>query len=105
LLLERLGEEVILRKLFVLPFIIAGAISFASGQDRQHATISGFVYDAANGEALIGANVYLDKTRIGASTNNSGYYVIPRIPAGAYTLIVQHIGYRTYQQHISLPEE
>lgn len=91
-----------MKKLLILLCMITGLVPFAFGQDRQYATISGFVYDAANGEALIGANVYLDKTKIGSSSNLSGYYVIPRIPVGAYTLIVHHIGYRADKQEIAL---
>ena len=32
-------------------------------------TVSGFVYDKANGEALIGANVFLANTMMGSSSN------------------------------------
>ncbi len=95
-------EEIILKKLFNLLCMITVLVPFAFGQDRQYATISGFVYDAANGEALIGASVYLDQTRIGGSTNISGYYVIPRIPVGNYTLIAHYIGYKAYKQEIAL---
>lgn len=93
-----------LKKLLILMFVLIARGSFVFGQDRQNATIHGFVYDAANGEALIGANVYLDKTKIGGSTNLSGYYVIPHVPVGAYTVIVRHIGYQAYKQEISLAE-
>ncbi len=72
------------------------------GQTGTSATVSGFVYDAANGEALIGANVYLEGTQIGASTNISGYYVIPRIPVGKYTLVFHYIGYQVIKREIDL---
>jgi len=62
------------------------------------ATISGFVYDASNGEALIGANVFIEGSQIGSSTNVNGYYVIPRIPVGAYTLVAHFIGYAPFKQ-------
>ncbi|MFQ5649890.1 MAG: TonB-dependent receptor domain-containing protein [bacterium] len=76
--------------------------SFATAQPRHTATLSGFIYDAANGEALIGANVYLEGTQVGSSTNVNGYYVIPGIPAGAYTLVVHYIGYKPIKQEIFL---
>lgn len=91
-----------MRKVLILLCTVTGFVSLVFGQDRQYATISGFVYDAANGEALIGANVFLEETEIGSSTNNSGYYAIPRIPVGNYTLIIHYIGYKAHKQKISL---
>ena len=72
------------------------------GQDRQHATISGFVYDASSHEVLLGANVQLRGTRIGTSTNNSGYYVLPRIAADVCTLTVNYIGFEAFEEEITL---
>ncbi|MFQ5485283.1 MAG: carboxypeptidase-like regulatory domain-containing protein, partial [Desulfobacterales bacterium] len=71
-----------------------------TAQSNQTATVSGFVYDIANGEALIGTNVFLENTLIGSSTNLSGYYVIPKIPIGDYTLVVDYIGYKSFKQQM-----
>ena len=58
----------------------------------ERASLSGFVYDEANGEALIGANIYLQTTTIGGSTNLSGYYVIPDVPVGDHIVICEYMG-------------
>ncbi len=58
-------------------------------------TISGFAHDDTNGEALIGANVFIQELGIGASTNISGYFVIPNVPAGDYVLSCSYIGFQT----------
>ncbi|MEJ2053139.1 MAG: TonB-dependent receptor, partial [Calditrichaceae bacterium] len=42
----------------------------------------------------IGANVYIDGAMYGSSTNQDGYYVIPKMPAGTYTLVVDYLGYK-----------
>ncbi|MEJ2054803.1 MAG: TonB-dependent receptor [Calditrichaceae bacterium] len=42
---------------------------------------------------IIGANVYVEGASYGSSTNQSGYYVIPKIPAGSYKIIVDYLGY------------
>ncbi len=68
------------------------------------ATISGFVYDSSNGEALIGANVYLKETNRGTSTNKSGYFVLPRINPGTYELVISYIGYKTYTQIFTIKD-
>ena len=86
----------------LVALVYIALISAAFAQNTPHATISGFVYDATNHEALIGANIHLEGSQLGAATNDSGYYVIPRIPAGAYTLVAHFIGYETYRQQITL---
>ena len=71
-----------------------------SAQTTQKGTINGFVYDATNGETLIGANVYFKEIAIGSGTNLSGYYIIPDIPPGVYTLVCEYIGYKMYTKTI-----
>ena len=55
--------------------------------------IAGTIVDAQNGETLIGANVYLDQTTLGAASDLDGSYVILNVPDGKYTLIVSVVGY------------
>ncbi len=73
-----------------------------SAQSAPKASVGGFVYDAANGEALIGANVYIEGTLIGSSTNVSGYYVIPKVPPGSYTLVFHYIGYKVIKRDFAV---
>jgi len=51
-------------------------------QAMNSSSLSGFVFDAASRESIPGANVYLPGQRLGSSSNRSGYYVIPNLPAG-----------------------
>ena len=55
--------------------------------------IVGIVSDGTSGELLTGANVMIKGTAIGASTNIDGYFSIPRIQSGNYTLKVSYVGY------------
>lgn len=64
--------------------------------------VSGFVYDDATGEALIGANVYIENLYVGSSTNTSGFYAIPKLKVGQYNLICQYMGYETVSQTITV---
>ena len=48
-------------------------------------TLSGYVKDAATGEFLPGANVYLKEIMQGTSTNSYGFYSLT-VPSGNYTL-------------------
>ena len=67
------------------------------------ATITGSVYDAKNGTSLIGANVYLENTPYGSSSNLDGQYIINNIPKNnSYTIIVTYLGYKKYTEEIDL---
>ena len=43
---------------------------------------------------LVGANVFLQGTAIGAATNIEGEYSIKPIPEGSYTVKVSYLGYK-----------
>ncbi|UCD37752.1 MAG: TonB-dependent receptor [Fidelibacterota bacterium] len=49
-------------------------------------------------QPMIGANVVLDGTTLGAATNTNGEYFILNIPPGRYTVRISVIGYRTHVQ-------
>ncbi len=55
--------------------------------------ISGVVKDADTGEALPGANVIVEGTTFGASTDLEGFYSIINVPPGVYTIKVIYVGY------------
>ena len=80
-------------RFIILIFMLYSQIITA--QSGVSATISGFVYDKSSGEALIGASVYIKSLSLGATTNLSGYFVIPNVMAGRQSLIVSYIGYKT----------
>jgi hypothetical protein len=85
-------------KMLILVILLFFRLLFP--QQNGNGSIHGYVYDQSNKETLIGANVYLNELAIGGSTNFSGYYVIPQVPAGTYTLICEYIGYKTYTQKV-----
>jgi len=59
----------------------------------QTGTIRGFVYEQETGEPALFVNVYLYKTTYGAASDINGYFVIDKIPAGDYQLMVTAVGY------------
>jgi len=71
--------------LFILSFAI---ILFYSSVVFAQGTISGKVADA-NGDAIVGANVFLKCTTMGAATNIDGNNKVERVPTGTYTLKVR----------------
>ncbi len=55
--------------------------------------ISGRVQVKETGEPLIGANIILRDTQLGAASNQDGYYFILNIPPGTYSVAARMIGY------------
>jgi len=56
--------------------------------------ITGIIKDKSTGEPLIGVNVVVEGTNLGASTDADGTYIILNIPPGQYTLVASYIGYK-----------
>jgi CarboxypepD_reg-like domain/TonB-dependent Receptor Plug Domain len=72
------------------------------GADRNETvTLSGYVKDLRNGEALIGATVYLPELETGTITNSYGFFSLT-VPAGTYAVKVSYIGYQTSELSINL---
>jgi TonB-dependent receptor len=78
---------------YFLPFLISLIFSSAIAQTG---TISGTVTDYKTGEAIIGANVMIQGTAVGAPTDLDGNFVIPGIKPGTYNLAISFITYRTH---------
>ena len=91
-----------MRNITRILFILLVLTSSLFAQSETRGTISGFVYDKSTGEALIGANVFIEGTYFGSSTNRSGYYSLPKIPVGNYSLFCQYIGYTTFSDEIQI---
>lgn len=60
----------------------------------QEVSLSGYLKDAANGEALIGATVYIPGLHQGTVSNAYGFYSLT-IPKGQYEMHISYIGYQT----------
>ena len=63
--------------------------------------IRGQILDA-NGETMIGANIYLEGQDIGAVTDFDGNYVINNVPTGKHALRADYIGYQSVTKMITV---
>jgi len=82
------------KKVLGLLFVLLLGIAVAGETGR----IRGRVVDAKTGEPLIGANVLVEGTMLGAATDINGEYLISNVPAGNQTLIVSYVGYQTQRR-------
>ena len=65
-------------------------------------SISGNVF--GNNEPLIGANVIINGTSMGATTDFNGYYQINNIPLGKYIIRAEYIGYESEKIELYISE-
>lgn len=77
----------------VLLCLTVSVLASTSAWGGQTGKVTGIITDAETGEPLLGANVHLEETNIGASTDLEGYYVILNVPPGTYDLKVSMMGY------------
>jgi len=82
-------------------FLICLCAATLSAGAQQKFTLSGYIKDAANGEAMIGATVLVQDANAGTTTNEYGFYSIT-LPAGNYQLKYNYLGYRSIAQDIEL---
>ena len=67
--------------------------------------ISGKVSGSSSGDFLPGANVMLDGTNYGTSSDRSGNFKIEGVPEGDYTLKVTYVGYGDFSQAVTVGAE
>jgi hypothetical protein len=85
-------SQAMLTKLVVLLVMSMTLASHAVCAESSTGRIVGKVVSTENGEAIIGASVMLEGTKLGAAANLDGEYVINDVPIGTYRLIVSSVG-------------
>ncbi len=80
-----------LKQLFTLTIVLSSTFFFAQS------TLSGSVTDQ-NGNPIVGANVYLEGTYDGASSDDNGNFSFETEETGTQTLIVSMLSFETYMQ-------
>lgn len=77
--------------------VLVAAISFGQG----NATLSGTVKDQAKGEEIIGAVVRVKDQKLGAVTNEYGFYSLT-LPVGKYIIQISAVGYLQMEKELDL---
>ncbi|NUM72195.1 MAG: carboxypeptidase-like regulatory domain-containing protein, partial [Ignavibacteriaceae bacterium] len=81
-----------LRILLILPLLIFTVSNNLNAQG-QRGKIAGTVVDAVTGDVLIGANVIVQGTTLGAASDFDGRFVILNVPPGVYTVSASLVGF------------
>jgi len=94
-----------LAKKYTVLFAILGIMLTSQLSLGATGRIEGKVTDASTGEPLIGVNVRLEGTSLGAATDLDGKYLIPNVPAGSYTLKASYVGCKAVTIEIQVKED
>jgi outer membrane receptor protein involved in Fe transport len=86
---------------FVAIIIVMTESLFAAGSG----SIKGVVLDKVTGDPLIGANIVVLNTSLGASANIDGEFTIYAVPAGQQSLKVSYIGCQPITVEVTVPDK
>ena len=87
----------IMRKLrMLIALLVLPTLMFAQSTTAK---LAGVVSDA-DGNPLVGANVVVEGSNLGAATDQLGRYYILDVPVGDYNLRAEYIGYTLSLIHI-----
>lgn len=78
------------------------ASKISSSSSKAIVTLSGKITDAKTGEPLASASIYFSDLKIGASSDQEGFYKIQNIPSGRFLVEVSYLGYTSIIEHIDL---
>jgi len=76
----------------ILLLLLTGVFLFGA----EYGRITGKVSDSETGEPLIGANVVVEGSELGAATDEKGEFSVPYVPAGTYTVSASYLGFDPY---------
>lgn len=84
--------------------LLAGLAGLLLAAAVEAATVSGRVRDEAAGSFLLGASVSLRELDRATASGAGGDFVLTDVPAGNYTLVVAHLGYREFTRPVVVRE-
>jgi TonB-linked SusC/RagA family outer membrane protein len=95
---NRLGCPWWMRGLFAATFLGLGA----QGVQAQAGIVMGTVADARSGQAISGAIVEVEGTRLVVMADGEGRYRIDNVPAGSRTVVARRLGYSPGRATVSV---
>ena len=99
-------------KSFLLIILFSGYSFYSSGQTSLKRSFSGFsgtlsgkVLDSATGRGIAGASVYIADLKLGAISDESGFYHFANLPTGTYLVEAHAIGHSTQIKNVTVTEK
>ena len=83
-------------------FILTTLFSLPSVFAQGSGTLKGRVLDSENSDPLVGANIVIQNTSLGAATDVHGSFYVPNIPEGTWTVRISYLGYEAITAEITI---
>ncbi len=83
-------------------FIIIMLFFVQPASAHQWGSISGKLVDGKTGNAISFANIVIENSLIGTTTDLQGNFQIHGIKTGTYTLVFSHLGYKTRKREVQV---
>lgn len=80
-------------KIFSISLFLGFIFFFDCAVAQNSSRISGRVLDSTTGEPIAGAQVFLNGTTIGTSSDTDGNFTIEKVPSGVFELVGAFLGY------------
>lgn len=80
---------------FVYIVLLALLLVSQSFTSAQTGTIKGTVTDKSTKETLVGANILVQGTNLGAAADIDGNFIIYNVSAGSHVLLISYVGYKS----------
>ena len=96
-----------MKQILYFPFLCIFLVSFSApafSDNIKKYTVVGKVTDQNDGEALVGATVYIRELKTGTTTDEYGHYSVT-LPQGTYTLVFSFIGYKPVEKTVELTRD
>ncbi|TXK45787.1 outer membrane beta-barrel protein [Pontibacter qinzhouensis] len=92
----------------LLPLLLLLLLLMNWQVQAQNASVLGAVKSKEADETLPGASILLlrlsDSTKVTTITDKEGAFRLEKVPAGAYQLLIQYIGYKTFRQNLQVQQ-
>ena len=95
----RVYEKKMQRKLILS--VICLFVLMASGLAQLKGRVSGTVRDESTGESLVGVSIYVERLKVGTTTDERGRYDLD-LPLGEHVLRVSYVGYSTLHKKVTI---
>jgi outer membrane receptor for ferrienterochelin and colicins len=79
-------------KIFILSAIFFSGIFITEAQEGTDAVITGHV--VSRGEHIPFVNIYLEGTKYGTTTDETGHYIMVDLPVGEFLLVARMVGFK-----------
>ncbi len=105
--MRALVDQCLRRRLLILASLAIATMRFVGAPVDAHAQaqpgiIVGRVTDARSGDAVAGASLQVEGTRLGAVTGQDGRYRIVNVPSGTRSILVLRLGYSSNRQAVTV---